>query len=217
MSTRRDSVGSPSSHSSIFERVSRGEHSCRPSAAKARASRLGVGGAAGGSHLRRARQAHPGSAPRVGRILPPAHGRGPWRTGVRGSDAQGRCAKGGVRSARRAARPLAACLGQVPRRAARGLDRFGVSHRQAGVDSAIERRYTRRSPSRAVRTERLPSPPARVVGDPEIIARHDSRHTGRLLRGPPRVAFVAAERGPHIGVRAAPRTEARGTDPQELR
>jgi hypothetical protein len=33
-----------------------------------------------------------------------------------------------------------------------------------------------------VRTERLPSPPARVVGDPEIIARHDSRHTGRVPR-----------------------------------
>ena len=85
---------------------------------------------------------------------------------------------GRVGPARRPGYTAAAGRSEVARRRSRSLGRHGASVERASIDSAPAQRYDVGSSSRIVRTERSPSPPARVVGDPAGYRPGTIRDTG---------------------------------------
>ena len=89
-----------------------------------------------------------------------------------------------IRASGGTARSVAPCFGEVRGRCRRSVGEQRAPNRYSILDSAPPRPYDV-GRSRAVRTERSPSPPHRGLGDPEVIAWHGSRRTGESTRAPP--------------------------------
>ena len=124
------------------------------------------GTSAPSAHHRGAYPAHCGAPTERSSVLPRASRRSASGASLAGTPPERRPEPGRDGSARWPGSAPAAGRGEVPRRRSGGLGQHCVSVEPTSIDSALAKRYDVGGSSRIVRTERLPSPPARVVGDP---------------------------------------------------